>query len=446
MARIRPQINPNTPIPNNPFYSDLNPYVSGPWFPFVAGAGVDLNSSGIPQIQNDVAAVLAAGSGITLSTTGGITTISSSGGGGSGTVTSVTGTSPIQVATGTTTPVVSIDASTPTTIGAISGYTDVTDTDFNTSLGYCALGVGGGSASGFANVAVGLCAGCAVTTAYGNTLIGPGTGIAIDTGNTNTALGIGALSLATSGFANLGVGMCSGCAYTTESGNAVFGGYFGDAGDTNTLALADGAGNLKAKFDSLGALSFNGTNYGTAGQVLLSNGAGAKPTWGTAGTPSWTSAGTATSLITGTTTNPSPGNFGRNTAYYRQIGAKEYEVIYTFNQSAPGSAGSGDYLFALPAGLQFDTTLQFQAILSFAGPNPNFLLGALPGPSLSHVSDGTNSMLVAQPLVYSATQFRLIGSTAGTLAAPTVNAMGSSVFSFSTFGLGFTIRFQFTAA
>jgi hypothetical protein len=151
-------------------------------------------------------------------------------------------------------------------------------------------------------------------------------------------------------------------------------------------------------------------------------------------------------LITGTTTNPSPGNFGRNTAYYRQIGAKEYEVTYTFNQSAPGSAGSGDYLFALPAGLQFDTTLQFQAILSFAGPNPNFLLGALPGPSLSHVSDGTNSMLVAQPLVYSATQFRLIGSTAGTLAAPTVNAMGSSVFSFSTFGLGFTIRFQFTAA
>jgi hypothetical protein len=151
-------------------------------------------------------------------------------------------------------------------------------------------------------------------------------------------------------------------------------------------------------------------------------------------------------LITGTTTNPSPGNFGRNTAYYRQIGAKEYEVIYTFNQSAPGSAGSGDYLFALPAGLQFDTTLQFQAILSFAGPDPNFLLGALPGPSLSHVSDGTNSMLVAQPLVYSATQFRLIGSTAGTLAAPTVNAMGSSVFSFSTFGLGFTIRFQFTAA
>jgi hypothetical protein len=153
-----------------------------------------------------------------------------------------------------------------------------------------------------------------------------------------------------------------------------------------------------------------------------------------------------TSKITGTTTNPSPGNVGYNTVYYRQVGTKEYEVVYRFNQSAPGSAGSGDYVFALPASLQFDTTLQFQAAVSFAGPNTDFLSWALPGPSLSHVTDGTNSMLVGQPMIYSATQFRLIGSTAGTVTAPTVNAMGSGVFPFSTFGLSFNIRFQFTAA
>jgi hypothetical protein len=448
MSRIRPQVNPNQPIPNNPFYSDLNPYVQGPYFPFVAGAGVDLNSSGIPQIQNDVAAVLAAGSGITLSTTGGVTTISSSGGGGSGTVTSVTGTAPIQVATGTTTPVVSIDASTPTTIGAISGYTDVTDTDFNTSLGYCALGVGGGSASGFANVAIGLCAGCAVTTAYGNTLIGPGTGIAIDTGNTNTALGIGALSLTTSGFANLGVGMCSGCAFTTESGNAVFGGYFGDAGDTNTLALADGAGNLKAKFDSLGALSFNGTNYGTAGQVLLSNGAGAKPTWGATGMPGWTDAGAMT--IGATVTPPPFGNVGTNKIYYRQLGNTEYEVIYILRQGAPaGSSGSGDYLFTLPAGLQFNTTLPFQTAVTFAGPNSTWPGQVIVGHSLSRYLNGSGDAGVVQPLVYDATRFRLIGvsqTVSGATITPTYNAIGSSFFPLSSgFGTFINVRFQFTS-
>ena len=86
--------NPNIPIPNNPFSAPLNPYLQGPYFPFVAGSGIDLNTPGIPTITNDVAAVLSAGSGISLSTTGGITTITATGGGGgSGTVTSVlTGT------------------------------------------------------------------------------------------------------------------------------------------------------------------------------------------------------------------------------------------------------------------------------------------------------------------------------------------------------------------
>ena len=86
--------NPNIPIPNNPFSAPLNPYLQGPYFPFVAGSGIDFNTPGIPTITNDVAAVLSAGSGISLSTTGGITTITATGGGGgSGTVTSVlTGT------------------------------------------------------------------------------------------------------------------------------------------------------------------------------------------------------------------------------------------------------------------------------------------------------------------------------------------------------------------
>jgi hypothetical protein len=196
-------------------------------------------------------------------------------------------------------PVPVIAEATPNSFGTILGYTDNTDTDFNVSLGRCALNAA--STAGFANVAVGIAAGYGVTTGYGNTLIGPGTGCAIADGNVNTALGIGALSGVTSGFANLGVGICSGCAFTVESGNAILGGYYGDPGDINTLVLSDGPGNLKAKFDGSGALSFDGTAYGTAGQVLSSNGAGAKPTWITAAAPA-NATPTVAGIILGCTT------------------------------------------------------------------------------------------------------------------------------------------------
>ncbi len=263
------------PIPNNPFYAPLNPYVCGPYFPVAMGNGIDLSTGAtVPTLVNDVSTVLSAGSGITLTTFLGVTTITATGGGGGGT------------------------PATPTVTGTVVGYTDDTDTDFNTALGYCALGVGAGSGAGFANVAVGICAGCAITTAYGNTLIGPGTGIVIDTGNTNTALGIGALSLATSGSANIGIGMCSGCAYTTENGNAVFGGYYGDAGDTNALILSDGPGNIKAKFNGTGALSFDGTDYGAAGEVLQSGGPGTSPVWAGGATGSFTTVDGKTVTVT----------------------------------------------------------------------------------------------------------------------------------------------------
>jgi hypothetical protein len=274
--------------------------------------------------------------------------------------------------------------------------------------------------SAIGNSGYGVLAGCALSTGNFNTLLGYATGCNLTTGCWNVAIGNSVQVASATGSCQLAIG--------TPTFNWLTG--------TSTGAIKPGAGIIDCA-----------NSCGTAGQVLMSNGSNAV-CWGTAGgggVPSWTNGGTVSSKVTGTVSNPSFGNAGFNTVYYRQLGAKEYEVVYIYNQSAPGSAGSGSYLFTLPAGLQFDTTLQFQFANTGAGPNALFWLFALPGPTLSHITDGSNSVMVAQPLVYDATRFRLIGTTGGTLTAPTTSAMGSSVFPFSTFGLGFVTRFQFTS-
>jgi hypothetical protein len=277
----------------------------------------------------------------------------------------------------------------------------------------------------------------------------------IGTGTTalcNSSLGYFTLGAATTACSNVAIGHAAGCAITTGAQNVLIGPNVGTSCTTQSCTLAIGYSNtaLWLTGDSTNAIKPGAGiidcagSCGTVGQALLSTGSN-QVVWGSAGVPSWTNGGTVTSKVTGTVSNPSGGNIGYNTVYYRQLGAKEYEVVYRFNQSSPGSAGSGDYLFTLPASLQFDTTLQFQAAVSFAGPNTAWWTWALPGPTLSHVTDGTNATLVAQPLIYDATRFRLVGPTGGTFTATTVNAMGSGFFPFSTFGLSFTIRFQFTS-
>jgi hypothetical protein len=170
---------------------------------------------------------------------------------------------------------------TPTVEGIVFGCTD-SATNFNTALGYNALLAP--TALGIANVAIGSSAGNAITDGYGNTLVGPGAGCAITTATTNIGVGIGAISGVTTGNSNVGVGICAGCVYTNETGNVVLGGYYGDVGDTNALILSDsGFSGLKAKFNGVGALSLDGTNYGAAGEVLTSNGPAAKPSWQAAG-------------------------------------------------------------------------------------------------------------------------------------------------------------------
>ena len=190
---------------------------------------------------------------------------------------------------------------------------------------------------------------------------------------------------------------------------------------------------------------------GTDGQVLMANSAcTAGLQWQTGAVGGWTNAGAMT--IGATTTPPTLGTVVTNSVYYRQIGPKEYEVVYKFVQSIGGSVGSGDYLFTLPAGLTFNTSLPFQnAYTGIPGATPGWLQLMIPGPTQGHIAKDTTTAAVLQPVVYDSTRFRMIGlyqastSPAGTAVTNTWNAISSGFYELGG-NWNFVFRFAFTSA
>lgn len=58
-------------------------------------------------------------------------------------------------------------------------------------------------------------------------------------------------------------------------------------------------------------------------------------------------------VITAVTSNPTLGTVIESSAFFRRVGDSA-QVTFAFRQTAPGTAGSGHYLFSLPPGLAFD--------------------------------------------------------------------------------------------
>lgn len=80
--------------------------------------------------------------------------------------------------------------------------------------------------------------------------------------------------------------------------------------------------------------------------------------------PTWINAGTITTFPA-TTTTGSISNWSRNGYFYRQVGAKAWEVNFIIDKGNSGNAnnGSGDYLFSLPAACpDFDVTQIYQGV------------------------------------------------------------------------------------
>ncbi len=132
---------------------------------------------------------------------------------------------------------------TPTTFGALIGYTDSVNVNFSVSLGCEALKQA--PYVGLKNVAIGYSAGCSIGT----------------------------------GECNILIGADSGCNYTTEKGNVILGSYYGDVGKDDNIILSTGGGTVRLQIDNGGALSMDGSSYGSVGQVLTSQGTGSSPTW-----------------------------------------------------------------------------------------------------------------------------------------------------------------------
>ena len=166
--------------------------------------------------------------------------------------------------------------------------------------------------------------------------------------------------------------------------------------------------------------------------------------------PSWTSAGTIQSVgwnstggvaVTPTTTT-------QNSVSYRQLGPKEWQVVYMFISTGSfTSAGLNDWLFTLPNGLQFNTTLPFQTAWTsnVATSNVNNGLNILPGQVSSYMAftnGGNGSVFGAGPAIWDATRFRFMVTDTG---ISTPRALGSNYYGNANSLIAFRINLQFTS-
>lgn len=200
-----------------------------------------------------------------------------------------------------------------------------------------------------------------------------------------------------------------------------------------------------------GTIGINGASgiQGASGSTGLTGATGPTGATGIQGAsgpnvsiPAWTSGGAIT--IGGTTTAPTKGVTSKDNISYRQVGAKEWEVVLSYTQtSTTGSAaGSGDYLFTLPNSLSFDTTLasqpQYQASIN---TSTWVLIGYTIPSSAGAIAGDVNTGGRAYAIIYSATQFRILTVN----DANWIKCMGSTHWQINGWNLILQLTFRFTS-
>lgn len=156
---------------------------------------------------------------------------------------------------------------------------------------------------------------------------------------------------------------------------------------------------------------------GTDGQVLVANSTCACGLqWQTGTLTGFTSAGTVQSVGIGAvdTSTGVPGTAptitaaAQNNVRYRQIGPKEWEIQAIVNFTN-GTAGVGDYVLTLPAGLQFDLSIPYQLPYTI---QPNFSAGwpssGLINAWVMFAQSGAVTNGQSTILPYDATRYRIV--------------------------------------
>ena len=195
---------------------------------------------------------------------------------------------------------------------------------------------------------------------------------------------------------------------------------------------------------TLGTIDEVSITGGTAGQALITDGAGIL-SFGETMLPGWNNAGPV--LIGGTTTAPTKGTIVSDFVRYRKVGPREYQVQYVYNQNGAGSSGNGNYLFTLPAGLEFDFNSTGQTLSTSSDVIIRNL--GLPGGSAGMImasqAVGVPFACPAIVIPFSATQFRLLSylTLGGNIGTMTV--IGSTAFQLADSQVSFNLDFSIIA-
>lgn len=143
-------------------------------------------------------------------------------------------------------------------------------------------------------------------------------------------------------------------------------------------------------------------------------------------------------VIGATTTAPTKGTTTSDSVTYVRVGEFAF-ITYLYVQTGAGTAGSGDYLISLPAGLSADTA-KIPAYTASVGTYLGGVVAAFPSilPVLQgQLSSNPSTTFNLTPVLYSATQFRI-----GTIfSGPTVGNVASVNWNLSVVeNWSFTIR------